>query len=335
MNDNVCIFLDSRDAGGIESHVLQLATGLKSNGIRVSVCFWKNYGAHPLHRKLTDSNITWSSLEGRFGNLIRYLGRGNTGLLHTHGYKAAVMGRLAARLLGIRVINTDHAGDPGKGLVRLYTLLDRWSSFLNHANLAVSEEVSRQIKSDSIVLNNFVSIPENPKVSGSEIAFVGRLSWEKGADIYISLATQFPDHTFHVYGHGPMRSELEGRAQNVIFHGRQTDMQRVWSRIGLLVMTSRSEGLPMAALEAMSYGIPVISSAVGDLPGLISDGYNGWLADPGEVETFVRPLQQWLDLDAAPRQSMATNARALIANQYAPQVVMPQLIKIYKTVLCR
>ncbi len=101
-------------------------------------------------------------------------------------------------------------------------------------------------------MNNFVSIA-NQHCRYKQIAFVGRLSHEKGADRFIDIARHIPDIEFSIYGDGPEKPRLiENAPANVIFHGHQNDMDAVWCNISALVISSRYEGLPMAALEAMA-----------------------------------------------------------------------------------
>ena len=135
---------------------------------------------------------------------------------------------------------------------------------------------------------------------------------------------------FVVYGDGPMREALEAAYPLVSFAGQQASMEGLWGEIGLLCMTSRHEGLPMAALESMAHGVPVAAFAVGGLPGLIEAGRNGWLVPPLDQAAFTAAVCAWEGFDAAGRQAVSAAARATIAARYTPEAVLPRLFEVYR-----
>ena len=115
--------LDSRGMGGIESHVGELAAGLRDAGQRPRVLFLADHGPHPLRDRLDREGLPWEALAGGFGALYARLKAGRPGVLHTHGYKANLFGRIAARLLGIPVVASYHAGEAPPGMLGLETCL--------------------------------------------------------------------------------------------------------------------------------------------------------------------------------------------------------------------
>ncbi len=332
----IWIVLDSRKPGGIETHVLQLATGLAGHGVPVRVLFMAEYGDHPLHTLLQREQIAFDCLNGGQLDLYRRLKQERPYLIHTHGYKAGIVGRISARLRGIPVCSTYHAGEIAGGRVALYDLLDRLSAPLAGAVLAVSQEIARRLPVPATVLNNFIQMPPRPDRRGDRIAFVGRLSPEKGADRFLDLATAFPMEQFHIYGDGPLGGQLRRQAtENVVFHGQQPSMEPTWSHIGLLVMPSRYEGLPMAALEAMGRGIPVLASRVGNLPELIENGRNGWLVDSGDHDQLTALVSQWFDLDGNRRQNLSLTVRKTIKEAFSSEAVIPCILAIYRSIRAR
>jgi glycosyltransferase involved in cell wall biosynthesis len=317
--EDVWLLLDSRDLGGIESHVLQLAAGLERAGRAPRVLFWADYGDHPLRAALDQAGIAHETLSGGFRGLIRALGRRRPAVLHSHGYKAGILGRLAARLTGRPVVSTFHAGEPGTGRLRLYGALDRLTARLGR-RIAVSAAIARTLPAPVALIANFVEVPDAAAPAGlsDRIGFVGRLSFEKGPDLFCALAAKLPGGRLTLYGDGPMRAELEARhGAAVEFRGRVVPMAPHWSDIGLLVMSSRHEGLPLAALEAMAHGVPVAAFAVGGLPDLIEPGRNGFLAPAGDLDALAAAIAAWMALPAEARAGLGRRARSTVEERFS------------------
>jgi glycosyltransferase involved in cell wall biosynthesis len=330
MTDEIWLLLDTKKIGGIESHVLQLASGLKCYNMAVRVVFLSHYGEHPLRARLQDQQVESSTLSGGFRGISRALKQHHPALLHTHGYKSGVLGRLAARRYGIPVISTYHAGEIPSGRVALYDWLDRMSAGLATAVYAVSPEIAARLPVKSMIADNFVNTDKLQRSQGCQIAYVGRLSHEKGPDRFLRFAGHYPQQMFDLYGEGPMAEALMRKAgNNVRLHGLQQNMATIWPRIGLLVMPSRHEGLPMAALEAMARGIPVLASEVGALPKLIRQDCNGWLKKQTDERGFIEQIGQWLAMSETDRNQLGENAHQHIVQNYSTQAVVPGLLRRY------
>ncbi|WP_039986601.1 glycosyltransferase family 4 protein [Vibrio owensii] len=338
----VWILLDSRIYGGIESHVVELATGLQSFHVNVRVVLVVEYDPPaPLIDKLNQAQIPVSCL----WHLCPKSERSKTipvkqitgavaehqpSVIHTHGYKAALLARSAKLFTRTfpRLISTYHAGETPTGKVWVYDWMDRYSARLSDHSFAVSQAIQDKLPTQSELLNNFVTIPEQ-HCRYKEIAFVGRLSHEKGADRFIDIARQIPDIEFSIYGDGPEKSRLvESAPANVIFHGHQSDMDAVWRNISVLVISSRYEGLPMAALEAMARGIVVISLDVGRLPDLIQDGQNGFLAH--DIPALTDKINSWLEMSHSEQYPMRHKAIETIKTHYSSRSIIPILIERYQ-----
>lgn len=326
----IWLLLDSSGIGGIESHVLCLGSALLELGLPVRVLFLADHGHHPLHDALVDLGVPFRVIAGGWVGLVRAVAAAAPSLIHTHGYKAGIEGRIIARGFGVPCVSTFHAGEPGAGRVRLYSALDRLSARLAGGIVAVSERIARQLPARARVIDNFVSLADPPSGEARQVAFVGRLSHEKGPDLFCRLAGVLPELDLVLYGDGPLRAELEASNPRVRFAGQQASMNGLWAGIGLLCMTSRDEGLPMAALEAMAHGIPVAAFAVGALPTLIEPGRNGWLAPPLDLEAMEAAVMRWAALDRDARGVLSEGARESIAARFTPEAVLPRLLAIYQ-----
>jgi len=331
--NNIWLLLDSSKGGGIESHVLQLAQGLQQHGEPVEIIFLTDYGKHPMHDAISKLGIQQRTLNGRFIELYRNLKKERPTVLHTHGYKAGIFGRLAARLNNIPSISTYHAGEISSGKLAVYDWLDRISAGFASKVFAVSPQIAQRLPGSVEVFNNFVNNRCLAPSTGEQIAFVGRVSTEKGPDYFLQLATHLPAFDFHLYGDGPQLAEIQAEASsNLQLHGQQDDMSTVWPNIGLLVMPSRFEGLPMAALEAMARGIPVIAFDVGAFNKLIEPECNGWLAEPGNIEQLSKLVNRWYHLNKQQKTFLQLACKKTIKTSFCSEVAIPQLIANYQRV---
>lgn len=327
MTGETWILLDSSGFGGIESHVAELAAGLREAGRAPRVLLLQDHGPHPLAARLAAEGVTLEVLPGGFKALWRRLRAGRPAVLHTHGYKANLLGRLAARLTGTRCVASFHAGERPPGSLALYDAADRWSSFLG-PRIAVSRPILARLPWGGELVPNFLALPPEPPADRPlSVAFVGRLSHEKGPDLFAELSRLVPGPSYQVFGDGPMRAEIA--APGLILHGARPGMGAAWANIGLLAITSRAEGLPLAALEAMAHGVPVAAFALGGLPELIVEGENGFLAQPGDLPALAQAVRRWAAMDAAARRAMSDAARATIAERYSREAGVARVIAIH------
>ena len=341
--NEIWLFLDSLVFGGIEAHVLELAQGLLSFNKTVRVILVTQYSPEPaIIAKLTEINVPYSFLadlspkqSSIFHQLKSACDMYSPSLVHAHGYKASLISKWVKPFTRnkLKQLSTYHAGETPHGKVWFYDFVDRYSSFLSNHSLVVSRKIQQKIPSKSSLLNIFVTLPSSEisrhHQQKKQVGFVGRLSHEKAADRFLTLAALLPQCSFHLFGDGPERKTLQAqKSDNLFFHGHQTDMSKVWSQIDVLVIPSRYEGLPMAALEAMARRIPVIAMAVGNLPNLIQHGVNGFIAnDESELHQL---LINWLALTEDKRHQLADNAQHTIKQDYSPEAVIPKLLSCYQ-----
>lgn len=327
MTEETWLLLDSRGFGGIESHVAELAAGLRIAGQAPRVLLLQAHGPHPLAARLLAEGVPLEVLPGGFRALHRRLRVGRPALLHTHGYKANLLGRLAVRLTGTPCVASFHAGERPTGRLALYHALDRWTAGLNPA-IAVSRQILARLPWGGELAPNFIALP--PEAQGEPpacVAFVGRLSAEKGPDLFAALSRLAPGPRYEVFGDGPMREAMT--APGLVLHGAVPGMGQAWRGIGLLAITSRAEGLPLAALEAMAHGVPVAAFRLGGLPDLITDGQDGFLAAPADLRGLASAVQRWGSMTIAERQAMSLAARATIAARFSREAGVRRILEVY------
>ena len=171
------------------------------------------------------------------------------------------------------------------------------------------------------------------------VGWVGRLSHEKGPDIFLRAAAQtlkhLPQTKFIVVGDGPERTSLESLIDqlnirdSVSLAGRREDIPSVFASFDIAVSSSRQEGLPMAILEGMASSRPWIATAVGDVPTVILDDVTGVLVRPNDIESLSSALIALLQ-DAGKRNRLGSEAHMLVEKQFSAQRMSEDYLDIYQ-----
>jgi glycosyltransferase involved in cell wall biosynthesis len=321
--------------GGIETHLIELSKLLRKNRIQCSVLFYKNHQNLEFYKLLDAEGIKYEFCTGNLYYLLKRFQQLNTKtIIHTHGYKAGILGRLFANITKLHCVSTYHAGEAGTGMVKLYNAIDKKLSSLS-LNFAVSDLIKQQI-CNATLLENFISLRCPPIAkqhdyhsSPLRVGFVGRLSFEKGPDIFCELAQSMQNNThveFHVFGDGPIKHELPA-APNLNLHGL-VKRDEIWHKIDVLLICSRAEGLPMAMLEAMAHKVIVISHAVGEISNII-DKKTGVLLHSNSVQTYQYAIESLLTHSCKHRLSIADNAYKLIEERFCGKKQFNQLNNAY------
>jgi glycosyltransferase involved in cell wall biosynthesis len=152
----------------------------------------------------------------------------------------------------------------------------------------------------------------------TDLLLVGRLAPIKRVDLFLRavrhLADEMPDVRASIVGDGPLREALERRAadlqlaRHVEFRGARAAMPGEFARAAIFVLTSETEGLSLALMEAMMSGLPAVVPDVGDLADLVEDGSNGFLLRDHTPEAFAAALARLLR-DPELRQRFSHAAR--------------------------
>jgi len=263
----------------------------------------------------------------RLHSLLR---KGSYKVVHTHGYFADICGLPVARILGIDTVSTCHGFISNDRKLITYNLLDKYVLRMCKTVIAVSENLKNELISSGIEASRIKVLPNavtslyakdelDVRRMGKRrsldigpnqfiVGYLGRLSQEKGL-IYLVEAISILRNSgvpvkLLVVGDGPERAGLEKIVKDreldpiVHFAGFQADAENWLPAFDILVLPSLTEGTPMALLEAMAAGIPVIATAVGGVPKVVADGVNGLLVEPGSSCAISEKIQLlWANSD--------------------------------------
>jgi glycosyltransferase involved in cell wall biosynthesis len=219
--------------------------------------------------------------------------------------------------------------------------LDRYAErHWQQASVAVSDELGQRLRTEhpeiaievihnGIDLDALSTLRERHRArrvgqGPKRVAFLGRLVPVKRVDLFLELARKCLDGggdelTFDVVGEGPLAAELQGLAdrlglqERVTFHGFRSDALALLADVDALVFTSDHEGTPMAALEAIAIGVPVVARAVGGLPELLSGVTGCRLVEGGEPAAFAAAVRAVLEAGEHPQLPERYNIRRCAA----------------------
>jgi glycosyltransferase involved in cell wall biosynthesis len=280
-------------------------------------------------------------------------------LIHTHVYHGDAVGYLAARRRRVPVIATVHGFTGGDWKNRLYQWTDQLLLRRFDAIICVSNPVRDQLRHGGIRPERLHLIPNayhatelysmadararlGLNATGPVVGWVGRLSAEKGPDLFLTAmaSDQLANATGIMLGDGAERAallqqrELLGLAESRLrMPGGRGDAAAAMPAFDVMVLSSRTEGTPMALLEAMSAGVPVVAFAVGGVPQVL-DQNSGWLVPAEDTAALAAAIRSVLaDPEEARRRAMV--AREVVKNRYGVAQWIEQIREVYSAVAAR
>jgi len=283
----------------------------------------------------------------------------NADIVHAHGFKADIYSFLALNNFSIPLVSTCHNWTDTDLAVSIYGKIDRFVLRKYASVIAVSDAVKNRLVKAGVhdekihLIKNGIDIRPFQKASPSLrgivdkegapiVGFVGRLSKEKGADVFLRVASrvleEIPDAKFVLVGEGPERNELEllvdqlAIGKSTFLVGRRTDMPSVYASFDLMVLSSRDEGLPMAVLEGMASGVPWVAAAVGDVPKIIQHQASGLLVPPGDVDSLADGVIGLLR-NITERQRLGEGGRRRVQEEFSAERMSSSYLGIYQRAL--
>ena len=214
-------------------------------------------------------------------------------------------------------------------------LSDQWAKFLG--KICDSKKV--------LVLNNSVVMPAYQEVAylNQNVLFLGCLGKRKGTYDLIEAMPKVinacPDVHFYFGGDGEvekcyLKCSEKGITDHVTFLGWVKGKEKIdmLKKCSIFVLPSYHEGMPMSVLEAMSYGLATISTAVGGIPQIIKDGKDGILIKPGNREQLSNKLIVLLQKPSL-KEQLGKAGRDKIAEKFSSDHAVSDLVKVYQNVL--
>lgn len=351
--------------GGLEQVVKLLAATQARAGHGVSVIGVLDSGQedHPVLAGLREEGVEARALPvppRRYrlerSSIAAFCREARPDILHTHGYRADILHGAVARSGGIPHVATVHGFTGGDWKNRLYEWLQRRSLRRADAVVAVSDPLLTELLESGLHPERAHSIPNAwaspaPRLGRREarealeidgdaaaVGFVGRLSHEKGADVFVESLTRMREPVVgHVIGSGPLEGRLRARVRDlgieerVRFHGMVAEAGRLLPALDVFVLSSRTEGTPIALFEAMAAGVPIVAAGVGGVPNVVSEA-EALLVPTEAPDALARAVDDVL-ADPESADLRAERARDRLRSRFDPESWAARYDRVYRAVV--
>lgn len=346
---HIVYVLPSLDIGGMEQFVLQLSGRMRGRGHECTVVCTSHEGVLSDAVRANGVPVVVARFERGMDNvfprrLARVLRDLKPSIIHTQS-GVWLGGARAAQMAGIPSVHTEHGLDSldEPWQLRLHKVV---AARLNRRIVAVSGPLRQVIAWQTLLplerilqIDNGIEVAQFARtatmrgevrreldLADNALVFgaVARFDHLKGVDLLMDAlgSIDVPDLPVSVVvaGDGRERADIERRAEAskvpVRLLGMRGDVQRLLQAVDVFVLPSRSEGLPLAILEAMAAGCCVVASRVGEVPSVLQEGDCGLLVDVGDVDGLSKALTR-VARDPALRSRLASRGTAHVVSRYS------------------
>lgn len=301
-----------------------------------------------------------------FFQLVALLRRFRPDIVHTHLAKAGLLGRIAGRIAGARVVvHTFHGnvlrGYFGVGTSALLRMIERLLGRISTRIVAISpEQVDELVRLGIVPPARIALVPLGLDLAPFLEAETGRLRAElaagdaplvgivarlvpiKAVDLFLEAAARVraarQDARFVVLGDGPDRERLQERAArgdlvgSVRFLGWRADLPSVYADLDVVVLTSRNEGTPVSLIEALAAGRACVATNVGGVRDLLGDDERGIVVPAGNSEAIGRAILHLLNAPDE-RRTLGERGRSFVHPAYDTSTLIDRVDTLYRELL--
>lgn len=345
--------IDSLEVGGAEKMAVNYANALQQ---QLGFCaFVTTRKEGPLKAQL-HSTVIYKSLQRKSTFDFRALMAMRTFCksyqithLHAHGSSYFFAFMIQILIPSLTVIWHDHNGLRAKMKGNAKRILQFCSMFF-HGIIVVNYQLKQWAETELrckrvLYLPNFTlldsNVISNTKLAGEEgkrIVHLANLRYPKNHFLLVEVAEQLkvshPDWTFHLIGHEfqdayslKLRQIIaeKGLQNHIFIYGSQNDIYPILAQATIAVLTSESEGLPVAVLEYGLAQLPFISTAVGEIPLILQEGKNGMLVPNYDSSQFYHKLAH-LITNPELQQKLGKGLSQTILHNHSEQAVIQQFV---------
>lgn len=358
----VALIITKSDMAGAQKHVLSLLRGLESKFEFVLICGERGYlteeaessGIRVFVEPFLKRSIGFSQDFRAYLRVLKILRSLKPNIVHAHSSKAGVVGRVASKSLGLRVVFTAHGWGflTSKGAlysVAVYTV--EWlMSMLSDKIICVSKFDAVKAKKFPLPQSKITTIyngvepslkhvQNRSQTTRIKVVCVARLSPQKNiACLLKAIAASEAKPELILVGDGVQRRELEATAfrlgleSRVDFLGERKNVEDFLCEADVFVLSSNWEGLPISVLEAMRAELPIVATRVGGLSEVVRDGQNGYLVERDDFEGMAKAIDK-LAFDPVSRKRLGHESARIFNKEFSVERMLEETQNIYQELL--
>lgn len=303
--------------------------------------------------------------------LARMVRDGGFDVVHAHGFRAGLIARLAARRAGrVPALVTVHNHVLYRDISRFtkwrYVAVERWLARAGRTArlITVSDALRDELIGEYGIAPALITTVHNgldlaPLLAcgdraGARVRYglpadalvfgiAARFAPQKAMDVLVATAPAVlgahPEAYYLLAGDGPLLEQAKAAAvatgfgDRILFPGFERDVRGLLAALDVYVSSALSEGLPLATIEAMAAGLPVVSTRAGGTPEVVVDGETGLLAEPGDVPGLAAVMLR-LAGDAGLRERLGAAGRARAVAEFTEERMIDRTLAVFEEVLC-
>lgn len=273
-------------------------------------------------------------------------------ITHIHAHSSSFLIATLVKMVypKVKIVWHDHYGNSEFLSQRNFRVLRLCSVFF-YATIVVNEKLKiwaiEKLNCSKIAyFPNFVNLESSSENltdlkgnDGKRILCLANLREQKNHDLLLDIAVEIkktnPDWTFHLVGKDfedgyskriKALIESKGLEKSVFVYGSRDDVANILEQSSIGILTSKSEGLPVALLEYGFHKLPVIVSAVGEIPSVVKNGVNGYIVMKNSKELFVEAIERLIS-DASLRQLLGNELGKTIDEGYTEKALLKKYIQ--------
>lgn len=356
---HILYLITRAEMGGSQTHLLELLNGFRRE-FRVSLATGEEGFLTEAARLLSIETYIVPHLVQplqpvndlrAFGEVARLLRQLKPDLIHCHTSKAGIVGRAAAKAVGVPAVFTAHTWSFADGTSRLWKLVgtpsERLAARYTAKIIAVSDSnrslaIQQGVVPADKVITVHNGIPDTSyrarpgDAAIPRIVMVARFAPQKNQQLLLQALAKV-DTPFHLtfVGDGPTRAAAEqmaaelGLGQRVEFLGLRKDTEQILAASHIFVLSTNWEGFPITILEAMRAGLPVIATDVDGVREAVRHGQTGDLVPRGECQPLAESLAKLLR-DSSLRARLGAAGRSLYDREFTRPVMLGKIAGVYR-----